>query len=272
MNMLPDDTINIICLQLPIPIVANLIKSCQQFHSYLNAVFWKRYILRNHKDYRLCDDNIIFEQLIYIFRMSRLTNAIFHDFQYPEFGQPCRRNKKLSITLGFKLSNNIQIGDVCRFNAKENKQRKFIYNGNFLQPFDKDFCYNMPNGIRIIDQFPIDYWNELNVVFYFDSTPYLDQIKNNLVRVDKLEKVHEENKDPAQPQEIIYETWFIHKYGKKYSIHFVVDISPFDYFSSKYQKPDVIMEIISSGKFFVKIQPDMEPQLYINLNKMYSLF
>ena len=82
MNMLPDDTLNIICLQLPIPIVANLIKSCQQFHSYLNAVFWKRYILRNHKDYRLCNDNIIFEQISYIFRMSRLTHAIFHDFQY----------------------------------------------------------------------------------------------------------------------------------------------------------------------------------------------
>lgn len=287
MDMLPIDPFNTICLYLGVFDLSRLIVTCRTIKNYLNVEFWKKFILKNYKGYQLCADSMILEQLRYLFHFTKLQHVTEHDFDFPENGKPTMECQCLSVSPEYIIKNNIKKGDICCFIEEENEVLKFIYDGHRLQPFDEHYAMgapSFPSELKIIEEFPINYWcvgaEYPDVELSFNTNPYLDQIKKNMVRTDKWEESDKQINDPEihvswattiEKREVIYTTWFIHKYGKRYMIQFASSFSPSDFYPCKYFDPEKVVEFISFGAFYIRFTGTNEmftgtnePYLYIN--------
>ena len=287
MNLLPIDPFNTICLYLGVFDLSRLIIVAKRYQQILNVEFWKKFILNNYKGYQLCADSMILEQLRYLFHFTKLERVTYHYFDFPENGKPTRECQCLSISPEFIINTNIKKGDICWFTEDENEVLKFIYDGRFLHPFDEQYAISMPSfptRLKIIEEFPIAYWcvgaDYPDFSLSFNTIPYLDQIKKNLVRTDKWEESDKQINDPEihvswattiEKREVIYTTWFIHKYGKRYMIQFASSFSPSDFYPCKYFDPEKVVKFISFGAFYIRFTgtnemftETNEPYLYIN--------
>jgi len=86
---------------------------------------------------------------------------------------------------------NVRRGDIVHLEVYGDYRNdgKFIYDGENLVPLNTeiDEYGSIPNEFRVIDEFPIRYWEnviEHNSIVPFDPIKYIDDIRNNLKRIE----------------------------------------------------------------------------------------
>ena len=231
MNNLPAEIIHYIGIQLSIPELKQLCMSNSYLQDSINTIhFWKLYIKQYFKEYKVCDQNLVLEQIKYLHKINTRNRIGFYDIDTKE--NEINQEQLIKLTSEFKLRD----GDLIRMNYDNNKFW-YYWHGCFLKSENSSNKVHekpIPKEICIIDEIPIEFYMNLGIPqiisyqFYFDIEPYMDQIKSNLEKT-------------VFGTYTIYHTKFIHKYGKEYRI--VIDEKPID---------DIIKDI--SKGYFVYMQ------------------
>ena len=196
METLPLEILIIIMRQLSILQIKNLALTCKNLQPILlNYYFWKEYMVAIFPDYKLCDENLILDQVKYI-RQIYKKNLVVHEIKVASFEVNLVTGATLDMSFldKFNLKKQINDGDIVSFINKDFQLMDYIYikNMNYIEYIEggdiSTYTYTStaPKEIKFIDEFPIDYYRYRyrSQIFYFDITLYFDQIKKNLRRLD----------------------------------------------------------------------------------------
>ena len=232
----------------------------------LSYKFLRSYILINFKKYEPCDDRWITDQIKYLnkmitcpntyrfkhflnksrYRIVSYTKSGLREIKYPIEKQML----KDTLYLMGPVNDNPKIGDIIyRYQSDDITYDDYIYcrEHKMKKFYRSEKLYRIPKQIRLIEDFPLNYYFEFSdvYIFYFNLNPYLEEVKANLVKKESQKCIK-------------YNSHFKHNWGKTYKIcyripikgfYVGVDLTP----SSKYYKLDYIKDILSAGYFLADI-------------------
>ena len=233
MNQLPTELFLKITSKLTITDLKNIALTCQIIHyNIYNYNFLKIFIQDNFPKYELCDEKLIWKQFIYLYKFHKKENCDVHRLSnsnlklYTEHSD----NKfviNAELHPGTKLYD-IFINTPDRYYYTYDNSKYIYYDKNIIKKLDalNKTIYIIPKKIKLIDELPLHYFHNIiyQYIFYFDVTPYMDQIRKN-IRQNKY-----------------YVTKFKHEIGKWYTIIY--------YASKKFDTEEFIKQI-SNGYFYL---------------------
>ena len=241
-----------ITFQLPISTIKQLALVSSYFHNFINSyTYLKSYITANYSIYILCNENLIMSQLKYIYTINQKKYANYYvlleDWISAE-NNFIKNKLETSIVLNKKFitGNKIQEGDILNadkyyiFGKQLKNPKKVTIN---IHKYNKQTTIDLDKNHSLIEKFPLDYYlKDFNECwFYFNITPYLNQIESNLRLIDNY------------PDEciLLYTSDFIHRFGIKYNITYRIDNIRFKRDIQKYGRPEAVLRVIAHGYFLV---------------------